>query len=94
MELFRSPPSSEPPPEHPVAKKERHHTLATGKPGAEHPLNESRPHAAQAHSVVREKNPHADTELSSASGMTQERLDESLATVQPDDTRTIGRASE
>lgn len=66
-----------------------HHTLATGRPGSTHTIAESRPPIAQSHSVVREKNPHADTKVSSAHGLTQERLDESLATARPDDHHTI-----
>jgi uncharacterized protein (DUF2267 family) len=79
-ELFSPPRSFDPPPEHPVAPGAQHRTLATGRAGSLHPLSESRPRAAQSHSVVSESNPHADTKLSSASGLTQERLDESLAT--------------
>jgi uncharacterized protein (DUF2267 family) len=51
------------PPAHPV----QGHTLATGRPGSNHPLSESHPHEGQAHSVVLEANPHGDRKLSSAS---------------------------
>jgi uncharacterized protein (DUF2267 family) len=92
--LFHPPRQAEPPPEHRLPHGERRHTLATGRPGATHPLSDSAPPGAQSHSVVREANPHADTKLSSAPGMTQERLDDSLATAHPDGQRTIAKASE
>ncbi len=55
-------------------------TLASGRPGYRHPIDEARPSTAQAHSVADEANPHADTKLSSARGLTQDQLRESLAT--------------
>lgn len=55
-------------------------TLAAGRPGSRHPIAEARPDAAHAHSVARSSDPHGDSKLSSARGLTQERLDESLAT--------------
>ena len=60
-----------------------HHTLAEGKPGSRHPLSEARPERAHLHSVVRADNPHGDTKLSSASGLTQEREQETLAAGHP-----------
>jgi uncharacterized protein (DUF2267 family) len=65
-------------------------TLAAGRPGSSRPLSEARPNAGQtlsegraerahAHSVARSDDPHGDTKLSSARGLTQEREDESLA---------------
>lgn len=54
-------------------------TLASGRPGSHHPVSEARPAAAQAHSVVAEANPHGDSKLSSAQGLTQEQLDASLS---------------
>lgn len=80
--------SGEPPPH----KALHGHTLATGKPGSAHPLSEAKAERAQSHSVVREDNPHGDTKLSSASGLSQEDAAESLATARPDDRRTIGKA--
>ena len=56
------------------------HTLASGRPGSLHPVSESAPPAAQTHSVVREENPHGDSKVSSAAGLTQEQLHASLAT--------------
>jgi hypothetical protein len=58
-------------------------TLATGRPGSRHPLSEARPPLAHAHSVARSDDPHADTRLSSSSGLTQERLHETLAEGHP-----------
>jgi uncharacterized protein (DUF2267 family) len=55
------------------------HTLAEGRPGSRHPLSEARAERAHTHSVVREDNPHEDTKLSSALGLTQEREQETLA---------------
>ncbi len=81
-------------PDHPPARAPGHHTLASGRAGSAHPLSESRPPVAQSHSVVREANPHADTKLSSTPGMTQERLDESLAAAHPDTKRALSNASE
>lgn len=55
-------------------------TLAEGRPGGARPLYEARPDRAHSESVARSDNPHADTKLSSASGLTQEREEETLAT--------------
>jgi uncharacterized protein (DUF2267 family) len=70
-------------------------TLAAGRPGSKHPVASSRPSQAQSHSVVREKNPHGETKLSSARGLTQERFSESLAEGRPPSpARKIGDAHE
>lgn len=58
-------------------------TLAEGRPGSRHPLSEARPPGAHLHSVVGEDNPHGDTKLSSSTGLTQEREEETLATGHP-----------
>jgi uncharacterized protein (DUF2267 family) len=66
------------------------HTLAAGRPGSSRPLSDARPDPGQtlsegraerahAHSVARSDDPHGDTKLSSARGLTQEREGESLA---------------
>ncbi|WP_257453772.1 DUF2267 domain-containing protein [Archangium lipolyticum] len=60
-----------------------HRTLAEGRPGSRHPLSESRAERAHSHSVAREDNPHGDTKLSSAIGLTQEREQETLAAAHP-----------
>lgn len=54
-------------------------SLASGRSGSRRPLSEAAPPAGQTHSVAREANPHGDVKLSSARGMTQERLGRALA---------------
>jgi len=94
-ELFRgSPPSVEGSEEQPAAGVKPGRTLATGRPGARHPLSASAPPGAQTHSVVREKNPHGETKLSSSSGMTQERMQTALSTARSEGRRTIANAKE
>jgi uncharacterized protein (DUF2267 family) len=66
-----------------------HHTLAEGRPGSRHPLSESRPERAHAHSVARAGNPHGETKLSSATGLTQEREQETLAAGHPGSSRSL-----
>jgi len=61
------------------------HTLAEGRPGSRHPLSEARPERAHLDSVARSDNPHEETKLSSATGLTQERQQETLATGRPVD---------
>ena len=58
-------------------------TLAEGEAGSTRPLYRSAPDRAHTQSVVRAENPHADTKLSSATGLTQERESESIATARP-----------
>lgn len=74
--LFHVPEPEPPPP--PVS----HETPepATPTPG---------PHRAHRHSVARSDNPHADTRLSSAHGLTQEREGRTLATGHPGSNRPI-----
>jgi uncharacterized protein (DUF2267 family) len=55
-------------------------TLASGRDGSRHPLSEARSDLAHRGSVARSENPHGDTKLSSARGLTQERTEETLAT--------------
>jgi uncharacterized protein (DUF2267 family) len=69
-----------------------HHTLAEGRPGSRHPLSESRPERAHAHSVAQADNPHGDTKLSSATGLTQEREQETLAAGHPGSSRPLSDA--
>jgi hypothetical protein len=70
------------------------HTIAGGRPGGSRPIADARPIAgpdaekgdaqlAHRHAVARATEPHADTKLSSARGLTQEREHRSLATAQP-----------
>ncbi len=65
------------------------HTLATGRPGSLHPISEARADDAQTHSVARSDNPHADSKLSSAHGLTQEILHETLAEGKPGPARKV-----
>jgi uncharacterized protein (DUF2267 family) len=90
--LFRVP-APPPPvlaPEHLHSEPSPDHTLAGGRPGSERPLSEGGTPSGHAfseapveqghsHSVARTLDPHADTRLSSARGLTQEREAESLA---------------
>jgi hypothetical protein len=69
-----------------------HHTLAEGRPGSQHPLAETRVERAQTDSVVRADNPHEDTKLSSATGLTQEREQETLAAGHPGSSRPLSEA--
>lgn len=55
-------------------------TLASGRPGSRHPLCEARPERAQAHSVARNDNPHAETKLSSSRGVAEDREGRTIAT--------------
>jgi uncharacterized protein (DUF2267 family) len=67
------------------------HTLADGRPGSRHPISEASGDRSQSESVVRADNPHADSKLSSATGLLQEREHESLATGQEGSTRPLYR---
>jgi hypothetical protein len=89
------PPDYGAPPEH----RARPHapvvnTLAHGRPGSLHPVAESAPARGQTHSVAANDDPHGETKLSSARGMTQERWRESLATGHPPAERPIAEASD
>lgn len=79
------------PPPYELAHSPKHHTLATGRPGSEHPIATSAPKDAQTESVTAE-NPHEDTKLSSTHGETQEREEESLATAHPRTDREIAES--
>lgn len=67
-------------------------TLAEGRSGGGRPLYAASMDRAQEHSVASNANPHADTKLSSARGLTQEREEESLATGRPGSTRPLNEA--
>ncbi len=79
------------PPPHAVPHTPRHHSLATGRPGSDHPLATSAPQEAQSEAAGA-RNPHADTKLSSARGETQEREEESLANARPRTEREIAES--
>lgn len=55
-------------------------SLAEAAAASSRPLFAARPDRAHSESVVRSLNPHGDTKLSSATGLTQEREEETLAT--------------
>jgi uncharacterized protein (DUF2267 family) len=67
-------------------------TLAEGRPGSQHPVSEARPAGGHTHSVARSDNPHGDTKLSSATGLTQEREGETLATGHPGSNRPLSES--
>jgi uncharacterized protein (DUF2267 family) len=69
-------------------------TLASGKPGSHHPVSEAHADRAQSHSVAKEANPHADSKLSSAAGLTQERLGDALASGRAGPARPISEAKD
>jgi uncharacterized protein (DUF2267 family) len=64
-------------------------TLATGRPGSSRPLAVGQADRAQAGSIARPPDPHAETKLSSSPGLTQERLDDTLAQGRPGSSATI-----
>jgi len=64
-------------------------TLAGGRPGSRHPVSEATPERTQHHSVTTADNPHADSKMSSSSGLTQDQLDETLATGHPGSDRPL-----
>ncbi|MEZ4336500.1 MAG: DUF2267 domain-containing protein [Sandaracinaceae bacterium] len=60
------------------------HHLSDGRPGYAKPIAESAPPPrAQSHSVAASDDPHADTKLSEAKGLTQEREHTSLSEAHP-----------
>ncbi|MFL5357714.1 DUF2267 domain-containing protein [Archangium sp.] len=69
-------------------------TLSEGRPGSQHPISEYRPERAHTHSVLRADNPHGDTKLSSTSGFTQEREQETLAAGHPGSDRPLSEGME
>ena len=70
----------EPPPYADPQRAPRVATVASSRPGSTHPLSEAAPPSGQTHSVARNPEPHEDTKLSAAKGLTQERFDETLGT--------------
>lgn len=80
--LVEEPGVQPPPHEARTSRAPRLSTLATGRPGSLHPLSTGAPSRVHSHSVA-ELDPHGETKLSSATGLTQERLGESLATGEP-----------
>ncbi len=92
-ELFARPPEAGEP--SPYAQPVRHpeevirNTLAAGRPGARNPISSGRPERAHSQSVARSGDPHGDTKLSGAHGLTQERLEEDIAEGEPGPHRPI-----
>src|SRR5262249_10358332 len=79
------PHESSPPPEHALPRP----APPAAAPGSRHPLSEAAPRPAQAGSVISADNPHGDTKLSSARGLTQEREGETLSTGNPRSHRPV-----
>jgi uncharacterized protein (DUF2267 family) len=86
MHRWLVPRTSSPPPS--VHHDPHGHRLADGHPGSSHPISEAKP---QAHSgsIAASDDPHAQTRLSSAHGLTQEREHEDLAEGNPTTARPL-----
>ncbi len=66
------------------------HDLAEGRAGGRHPLATSDPsRVAHRHSIARSDDPHGDSKLSGARGLTQERDGDTLASGQPGSKRPL-----
>jgi uncharacterized protein (DUF2267 family) len=72
-------PLGEPPPHRAASHARRDATLASGRPGSTHPVSEAAVTPGHMHSIARSPSPHGETKLSGAKGLTQERLDDTLA---------------
>lgn len=73
-----------PPPErHAHAAVGRERTLASARPGSEHPLHEAGRDRGQHDSVAMTSDPHAETRLSSTRGISSERDESTLADGSP-----------
>lgn len=68
--------------------------LSGGRPGSAHPLADAAPDRAQRHSVVSAQEPHADTKLSAAHGLTQEREGTTLADGRPGSLHPVSGAGD
>lgn len=85
------PPLPSPVPVH-AAPRSAQNDLAEGRPGGSHPLADADPAGlAHRHSVARSSDPHAESRLSTARGLTQEREDHTLATGTPGSHRPLSR---
>lgn len=62
------------------------HTLATGRPGSQHPLSQAHPDRAQQESVARSDNPHGEDKLSSAG---KDAASDPVATAHPNAGRSL-----
>ena len=91
--VFELPEQPETPPYEPHRLAGAPHDLAEGRAGGTHPLASSDTETlAHRHSVARSADPHAETRLSSARGMTQEREGRTLAKGRPGSRRPVSRS--
>ena len=91
--LFEPAPEPAPPPPHREAPGDVPRDLAEGRPGGERPLADADPHElAHRQSIARSDDPHAETKLSSACGLTQEREARTLAAGRPGSSRPLSRS--
>lgn len=65
------------------------HHISEAKPGSRHPISDVAPRGAHEHSIAATDAPHADTKMSSAHGLTQEREHEDLAEGHPSTGRAV-----
>jgi uncharacterized protein (DUF2267 family) len=90
--LFLSREEVEPPLSNEERASDAPNDLAEGRPGGSHPLSSANPdQIAHRHSVARSNDPHAESRLSSARGLTQERQGRTLSTGHPGSRRPISR---
>jgi uncharacterized protein (DUF2267 family) len=82
-ERLYEPELGEPPPYQEATTAPRMTTLASGRPGSRHPLADAPPPDGHTQSIAQNDDPHGETKLSSARGLTQERFDDSLAKGRP-----------
>lgn len=88
--LFELAPSPEPPPRPVHRSPGTPDDLAEGRPGSKHPLADgSARELAHHHSIARSDDPHADTKISSSTGLTQEREGTTLASGRPGSRRPL-----
>ena len=87
-ELFHARSAPPPPaPLHHAPPPGAGHTLASGRPGSQHPVADHGAERAHAGSLVRDDNPHGSEKLSSAAAP-----DDEIATARPDPRRRISDA--
>lgn len=85
--LLVVPEAAAPPP--PIHRRPDGTTLAEGHGGSSRPLFAAKADRAHTHSVARNDNPHGDTKLSSARGLSQEREGDTLAEGKPGSKRPL-----
>jgi hypothetical protein len=91
--LFEPAEEGEPLPENAERAPDAPNDLAEGRPGGTHPLSTADPRIlAHRHSIARSDDPHAETKLSSACGLTQERDARTLAAGRPGSRRPISKS--